>query len=100
MIGRKLGYKEIIGFLAGIAAIVSFILAGTPEIVRKIILALWIVLPPTWFFWEYCFLTDEEDKMDDKKFSRLKYSQDLASKIWAAIATVLAALYFGDKLSP
>jgi hypothetical protein len=83
------------GVLFAIASIAGY---GAAEPYRRIILALWILLPPAWFWFEFVFLVTEEEKTDSKKLAKIKYVQGLASKIWIAVSTVLAALYFGKDL--
>ena len=65
-------------------------------------LGLWIFLPPVWFWIEYFFGPWEKNPAfgDDPKsrFERLKYGQDISSKIWIAVSTVLLMLYFGKDI--
>ncbi len=59
-----------------------------------LLVALWIVLPPVWFFVEL-YLRDGGE--DDR--AMLKTYHDYARTIWLALAAVLAALY-GLALKP
>ena len=50
------------------------------------------ILAPCWFSFEW-FISGHPN--DDG----LKYAQDLGSRIWIAVATVMLAMYFGKDLA-
>ena len=78
-------------------AFVSLFLWSAPDWIKKIILVAWTVFPPVWFLIEWqCQLKSAKGE-DASWFNRFKYSQDLASKVWLAVAAVLSAVYFADK---
>jgi hypothetical protein len=59
--------------------------------------SVWRRAPPRW-----CALERDAKSAlleDDREFERFKYTQDLASKIWLALVTVLLILYFGKDLA-
>ena len=64
---------------------------------QAIVLSCWVLVPPLWFSFER-WVRAEELK-DDHEFDRFKYTQDLASKVWLALVSVLLLLYFGKDLS-
>ena len=86
----------IAGVIASIVAIVALTLAPVKgwENLKKVVLGLWLVGPPIWFWVEYTFLTPEEVKNDSSRFERLRYAQGLAAKVWVAVAALLGLLYF------
>jgi|SRR5580692_9036221 hypothetical protein len=67
------------------------------KVAQVIVLCFWILAPPMWFALE----RDAKSALleDDREFERFKYTQDLASKIWLALVTVLLILYFGKDLA-
>jgi len=89
--------QKAIGIMVCAAAlfiILSATVGGTKPNWSPFLAAIWTIGVPIWFWVEYTFLASEEEKNDSVSFKRLKYSQELASKIWLAVAAVLAALYF------
>lgn len=57
---------------------------------------IWVLLPPIWFFVEYFCLFRRGGR--PCCFEAFKYGQELASRIWLAIATILGVLFFGKEL--
>jgi hypothetical protein len=72
----------------------STAVSGCDGSVRPII---WILLAPMWFWFEYFFLFQDETK-SGVKLEEFKHGQDQSAKIWLALVTVLAGLYFGKDL--
>jgi hypothetical protein len=61
------------------------------------VLGLWIMVPPIWFWYEYFFLY--KDTITAKvELDAFKHGQDQSAKIWLALVTILAGLYFGKDL--
>jgi hypothetical protein len=52
---------------------------------------LWSVLPPAFFFYQWKWIYLRICKGDE--FESFKIGQDLATKMWAAIALLLGAIY-------
>jgi hypothetical protein len=68
---------------------------GRVKILQVIVLVAWTLLPPIWFWAEYIFLFRGAYPNEEKhKLESLKTQQDLSSKIWIAVASVLLILYF------
>lgn len=63
---------------------------------QQIVLILWLVAPPLWFYLEWSLLTRRGEVFKAGEFERFKFAQELASKVWLAIAGALAALYLGQ----
>jgi hypothetical protein len=61
--------------------------------VRGGVLALWSFVPPLWFLVEYGMFDGQP-----ADFERLKYLQDLSSKLWAGMLAALTILYFGKDI--
>ena len=62
-------------------------------------LGAWTLLPPIWFWYEYFFIFSKAYPSADKdKLDTFKYEQDLSSKIWLALVSVLLILYFWKDL--
>ena len=87
-------------FFAIVGGIVSLYLAQSSKPLKGWIAIAWAVLPPIWFWFEYTYLIDEEQKNNKDFRERLKFSQDCASKVWVAVGGVFTASYFDllDKL--
>jgi len=64
--------------------------------IRAVVLVAWAVGAPLWFMSEYHLFDDK----DDKEFTRFKYGQSLAAKLWAGASIALAILYFGKDILP
>ena len=72
---------------------------GYIKIVQAGVLALWTLLPPIWFWFEYIFLfRDAYPSAATDKLERFKYQQDLSSKIWLSAVSALLILYFWKDL--
>jgi hypothetical protein len=53
--------------------------------------AAWVIVPPTWFLFEYVWIFPDDAKMDPNKAADMKYTQELAGKIWAALVVLIGA---------
>jgi hypothetical protein len=58
------------------------------------LLILWTLLPPVCFLFEYLLFKPTVSTV----LEELKYEQDLKSKVWLALVTVLTTLYFGKDI--
>jgi hypothetical protein len=71
------------------------------KIVQAVLLGVWVLAPPIWFWYEYYFLysnyapTSPATKPPLEEF---KHGQDQSAKIWLALVTLLFGLYFGKDL--
>ena len=61
--------------------------------VRVVLLVLWTVGPPVWFWYEFFYLYKRVRNPED--WDRFKHGQDQSAKIWLALVAVLFGLYFG-----
>ena len=73
----------------------------TAEVARNrgyLLIGLWVLLPPIWFFFEFQYL---HPNMMESTFelSRVKQAQDLGRNIWLSFVVVLAAIV-GIKWPP
>jgi hypothetical protein len=66
---------------------------GLVKKTKALVLCAWILLPPIWFCYEFW----RRDK-PIPDFDYFKHAQDLASKIWLALVSVLLILYFRKDL--
>jgi hypothetical protein len=64
--------------------------------IQVVVLVLWLVLPPIWFWFEQRWKSRLEPPSTE--FDRFKYSQEQAAKIWLALVTALFGIYFGKDL--
>ncbi len=87
-------HRNINIVLAGIGvlfAVICFISADAIEWIKKTLVAVWILVPPVYFYIEWVFLYEESDEYPLGKF---QYSQKLARDVWLAITAILIAIYF------
>jgi hypothetical protein len=90
----------VIAVLAVAAAIYSLTAAtkGSPT-TKKVLLVLWLIVPPVFFFLEYWIRHDQLAAIGD--LERVKDMQQRAAQIWAGVAAALAAVYFkGESAKP
>jgi hypothetical protein len=85
---------------------------GNLRMWKAILLAPWVIIPPLWFCMEYFYVytppslssgVSHETQMlelERKKqsFEEFKGGQENAAKVWLAIVTALAVLYFGESV--
>jgi hypothetical protein len=56
------------------------------------LISAWVICPPVWFIWEYHWISGwPVGELPD--IEAFKYSQELASKVWAAAVVLLVAVY-------
>lgn len=90
------GTLFVIGFLATSAVIFfgnSYFSCTVHKRLSQIVLALWGVGPPLWFFFEYFYYFPKHGN-PTAGFSSLKDAQEVTSKLWAATAALLTVFYF------
>ena len=82
------------GSLAFVSLVIGVALRYlSPACVKPIgyvLVALWALGPPIWFWLEWSFLTNN---FDETEISNLKHSHSLSATVWVAIAAVLAVLF-------
>jgi hypothetical protein len=100
--------RKKVGWAAAISALASLVLgcwgvwqgfdpANHSKVVQAFVLGLWILVSPIWFWAEYFFLYKDKTT-SGVEFEAFKHGQDQAAKIWLALITILAGLYFGKDL--
>ena len=92
-------HVEIFATIAIVGSIFSlvFMLKSKTESARarhvsQILLAMRILGPPLWFFYEHFFFFPAHGN-PARSLSDLQAAQDVTSKVWAAIAVILGATY-------
>ncbi len=61
----------------------------------KIGLIVIAILPPTWLWYEYCFIWRDETYKDSRPcLEQFKYGQEVSRNIWLAFVGLIVALYF------
>jgi cyanate permease len=88
---KKSTFYRIIGGVAGIAAILSFLAFPLSDRWKLAIAIEWLILPPVFFFFELHWVRNH---MPDE-LQNCKMSQESASKIWQGISAALLLVYFG-----
>ena len=67
------------------------------KVFQAVVLGIWVIVPPIWFWYEYFFLYSNATTKPG--LDEFKHGQDQSSKIWLALVTLLLGLYFGKDLS-
>ena len=95
-------HVHLIGVVSGILALASVILAVWANaeleerehpsllLVVKLVSALWALVPPVYFFFEYHWA---RETMNAEELKNVQENQKMAQKIWAAVVAALAVIY-------
>jgi hypothetical protein len=88
-------WQYCVGFAMGLAAMICFFVSFFADPQKRpswasILLALWFVVPPIYFFFEFHYVR----RNYPARIDHLKESQASAEKVWAGVAAALAVLYF------
>jgi hypothetical protein len=98
--------------VAGCALLISLSLApfgwgcslkdhSTIKIADAIVVVIWILVPPIWFWYEYFFIWRRlPPSPNPDAWDEFKYAQDVSSKIWLAATSALLLLYFWKDIKP
>ncbi|MDX2097648.1 MAG: hypothetical protein SFW36_07710 [Leptolyngbyaceae cyanobacterium bins.59] len=78
-----------------LVSIVSALLFSWSEALKKALLVFWIVVPPLWLWFEFCYLYERGITPFPNDFEKYKYSQELSKNLWIAISAILLFIYFG-----
>jgi hypothetical protein len=62
------------------------------QMLEKILVALWLAVPPVWFWFEWSLCTN---KLAAPEKEDLKHSHELSRNLWAAIVILLTLCLFG-----
>lgn len=76
-------------------SVVSANLFGWAEEIKKILIGFWLIVPPLWLWYEFCFLYELGVTPFPNDFDKYKHSNELTKNLWLAISTVLVLIYFG-----
>lgn len=93
--------SAVIGaFYAVLAMIFGFAWVGEPggqhRVAKATLLGIWVIATPLLLFLEYEFYWMPHGRLEC--FEAFQYGQELASRFWASIATVLGFLFFGKEV--
>ncbi|KKI98105.1 hypothetical protein [Prochlorothrix hollandica] len=78
-----------------VISVSGVILFHWSEVVKKATLGFWVIVPPCWFWYEFCFLYERKNTPFPEDFEKFKYGQELSRNLWLAISAALLLLYFG-----
>jgi hypothetical protein len=76
-------------------SVVGTILFHWNDGIKKTFLGFWIIVPPLWLWYEFCFLYESGKTPFSKDFEKFKYGQELSKNLWLSITAILVLLYFG-----
>jgi hypothetical protein len=71
------------------------VLFDLPENVKNTVIGLWVVVPPLWFWMEFCFFFEKGLTPFSNDFEKFKYGQEVSKNLWLAISAILVLIYFG-----
>lgn len=77
-------------------SIIGSILFHWNDEIKKILLGFWIIVPPFWLWFEFCFLYERKKTPFSEDFEKFKYGQELSKNLWLSISAILIILYFGQ----
>lgn len=78
-----------------LVSVVSSVVFGWSEDIKKMLMGIWIIVPPFWLWFEFCYLYDRGLTPFPNDFEKYKYSQELTKNLWLAISAILVLIYFG-----
>jgi len=76
-------------------SVVGAIAGDWTDDIKKGLIGFWIVVPPLWLWFEFCFLFDRGKTQFSNNFEKFKYGQELTRNLWLAISALLLLIYFG-----
>ncbi len=76
-------------------SVLSAVLFGWSEDIKKVLIGFWIIVPPFWLWFEFCYLYERGITPFSRDFEKYKYSQELSKNLWLAITAILLLVYFG-----
>lgn len=76
-------------------SVVSAVLFGWSDDIKKALIGFWIIIPPLWLWFEFCYLYERGITAFPNDFEKFKYSQELAKNLWLSISAILLLVYFG-----
>ena len=105
---RNIEPQRVAAWVSGTCAAVSVILgvfefdkpfdkASSVKVAQAIVLGLWVIGPPIWFWWEHYFYWKRHPVAES--FEEFTRGQDQSAKIWLALVTVLLGMYFGKDIT-
>jgi len=63
--------------------------------IKKGLLGFWIIIPPLWLWFEFCFLFKDGKAPFSNDFEKFKYGQELTKNLWLSISALLLLVYCG-----
>lgn len=93
--GQLFAALGFIGFCANLAVLFlgqNQVDKETHKLLSQLTIGTWVLLPPLWFFYEFFYYFPANGN-PLAGFERLKSVQEVSSKVWAAVAVVLAGIY-------
>jgi hypothetical protein len=84
----------------GLGILFHYCWTGDHTILKSCILSAWVIGVPAWFALEYFYIYKKYGIPESQggSFDHFKHGQDVATKAWLAIITVLTGLYFGKDI--
>lgn len=64
------------------------------QILDIVLYSAWTIIPPSWFLLEYTWHFPDNFKLNSSQLDDLKYTQELAGKIWQAVVLLITAIVY------
>jgi hypothetical protein len=76
-------------------SVASAVLFNWSDDIKKALIGFWIIIPPLWLWFEFCYLYERGMTPFPNDFEKFKYSQELTKNLWLSISAILLLVYFG-----
>ncbi len=76
-------------------SLMGALFSGWSENIKKGLLGFWLIVPPFWLWFEFCFLFPKGTTQFANDFEKFKYGQELTKNLWLSISALLLLIYFG-----
>lgn len=80
-----------------VATVIALFRPSTKPRTKLGLLAVWMLLPPLWFWVEYFYIF--KPHAVPGVFDQFKYGQDISAKIWAATVALITAVLVAERKS-
>ncbi len=84
----------VLGIIATVIMVWPALAQWHDRLLAKLSLIFCAVLPPAWFWFEYCIIWWTAPDANRPRFEEFKYGHEVGRNLWLAFVGVLLALYF------
>ena len=84
----------VVGIFDGVYIVARLVSRDAFNVEAAVHLALWTLVPPLWFAFEWFYWFDNHES--EQAVKTLRTAQDVAGKFWAAVLTLIISYRLGD----